>query len=159
MPRLTLCVSILFVSILALSVGALPGCGSSETESATSSAAGSWELDREVIRAAMQLEIDQIEDPMEKAGAGMMLSMLENLSMTIDLNPDGTCTGTMTMMGDTDESTGTWTLNDGVITITMVNADGEPEAMTGTLRGDRFELHDIDENSSMKMVFRRRTES
>lgn len=154
-PLLTVAASM----VLMLTLLAMPGCAQSAEESqataAAASAAGTWELDRDAIREAMQLEIDQIEDPMEKAGAAMMMGMIDAMSMVIVLRPDGTCTGTMTMMGETDESTGTWAVSGNVITISMLNDDGEMEEMSGPLEGDMFELVDSAEESPMRMVFRR----
>lgn len=121
-------------------VASLASCGPS-----TSSVAGTYELDKVAVKAAMQAEIDKQkesgeEDPMAGFGAAMAMGMIDSMSITMTLNADGTATMLMQMMGDTESAKGTWTLDGNKITVTAA-AEGEtPEPATGTVSGDIITL-------------------
>jgi len=132
----------------------LQGCG----DSGTAKVAGTYELDKTAMKAAMQAEIDGIEDDMEKMGAAMMLGMIDMMSITITLNEDGSANGLMVMGGDEDPATGSWTLNGKAISITLApEGDSNPETMSGTFDGDTIRL-DAPEEEEMpfQMVFTRK---
>lgn len=151
----------LLISLFGFAV--VGGCGDSKDSgdgartpaAATLNAAGTYSLDKEAVKAAMQAEIDKIEDPMEKMGASMMLGMIDMMSITITLNEDGTATGTMAMGGDEDPASGSWTLDGNVISITMASEGDSPETMTGTFDGDTIRLSDADDEMPFQMVFKR----
>ncbi|MFI4854282.1 MAG: hypothetical protein ACIAQF_04790 [Phycisphaerales bacterium JB065] len=131
----------------------LQGCGSSSAK-----AVGTYELDKEAMKAAVQAEVDQTEDPMEKMGKSMMLGMLDSLSMTFELKADGTFDGTSTMMGETDTVKGNWSLKGSTITFKMSETDpGDPEEMTGTLSGGTITLiPPDDEDAPFNLIFHKK---
>ncbi len=136
-----------------LTTALLQGCGSS-----TAKAAGTYELDKEAMKASMQAEIDKIEDEGEKMMAGMMMGMVDGMTMTFVLNEDGTVDASTTVMGQVDSAKGTWTLKGSTITFTMTETDaGDPETMTGTLKGDSIELNSPDEDEMpFNLVFNKK---
>lgn len=140
---------VLFCSLFAVSL--LQGCG--EQASAESRVAGTYELDTDAAKAAMQAEIDQMEDEMEKMGATMMLGMIDSISMTLTLNEDGTANGEMTRDGEPNPATGTWTLDGDSITISMAAEGDEPDAMSGTVDGDTIRMSGDDAEMPFDLVF------
>lgn len=141
MTRSFLIVASLLSALLCAAM--LQGCG----DATPSSAVGVYELDKAAMKASMQAEIDKIEDPMEKMGASMAMSFMDSMSMTIDLKADGTVEAvTNVPMGGTDSARGTWSMKGSAITFKMTHTDeGDPEEMTGTLKGGTLELTTPDE--------------
>ena len=131
----------------------LSGCSK-----AGSNVAGTYELDKESIKAAMQAEIDKIEDPAEKMGAGMMMGMIDALNMTMTLNDDGSATLKMEGMGEMSEATGTWTVNGNQITVTAAEEGEEPEPANGTIDGDTItlSLENNDSDMPFDLVFKKK---
>lgn len=139
----------LFLALLTLIL--LPGC-----ESAMDRAAGSYDLDKTQVKAAMQKEIDKLEDPAEKAQMSMMMGMIDAFSMTLTLNADGTATGEMGMGGDSQDATGTWTINGDQVSVTLAAEGEEPETMSGTLSGDTLKFDPPEEEDvPFDLVFTR----
>lgn len=135
-----------------LSLVCLPGCG----KSPEARAAGTYELDKQAMKDAVQAEIDQIEDPMERMGASMMMGMFDMFSVTITLNADGTASGISEMAGESEYVSGTWTLTDNRISLTLAEEGEEPETMTGILDGDTIRIETPDEEEMpFDMIFRR----
>ncbi len=135
--------------------GALSGCG----QSAEAAAAGVYELDKERIKEEMQAQIDAMEDETEQAEAQMGLAFIEMMSMTLTLNEDGSASGVMSMMGESDHATGSWTIDGSQIAITLAGEGEEPETMSGTLAGDTLELEpDDDGMMPFNLVFRKRVD-
>ena len=145
MFRVVILTVALVCSMFAVSL--LQGC--SESVSAEARVAGTYELDAAAVKAAMQAEIDQIEDEMEKMGASMMMGMIDSMSITLTLNEDGTANGEMSMMGEATPASGTWTIDGDNITVTMAAEGDAPEAMSGTVDGDTIRLSADDENADM----------
>lgn len=150
--------SITFLSLSVLCLAWLAGCGSS-----MGSVAGTYELDKEKIKAAAQEEIEKQKDSEDNTGMGgfgaaMVLGMIETMNITMTLNDDGTATMVADMMGQKDTATGTWTLNGKNISITA-KPEGEPEeTMTGTVDGDTITLKgEHDDDMPFDMVFRKKT--
>jgi hypothetical protein len=127
----------------------------------TANVAGSYELDKEAVKKAMQAEIDKQkaageEDPM----AGMAMAMVDSMTVTMTLNADGTANMNMTMpmMGSGQAATGTWTLSGSRITVTAAAEGEEPTPKTGTVSGDTitFEKVEGDDDMPFDMVFKKK---
>jgi len=129
----------------------LQGCG----DSSEASAAGTYSLDKAAMKTALQAEIDSIEDPMEKMGASMMLGMIDEMSMTLSLNQDGTASGVFVMADEEENVYGNWTLTGSNISISLAPEGDTPETMAGTFNGDTIRLSDPDDDTPFQMVFKR----
>lgn len=143
---------------VALAAAALAGCG----KSPEAQYAGTWELDKEIIKDAMMAEIALVEDPAERQmmemGMAMMgAGMLDAMSMTLVLNADGTASSTTRMMGESDTVHGRWSARGRTLTIEMTQ-DGQTEAITAEFDGDALELiPPEDEDVPFRMVMRRQS--
>lgn len=123
--------------------------------------AGTWELDTQLMKDAMVTDIAAIEDPeerraMEMGMAVMGSAMLEQLSMTLTLNPDGSASITSAMMGDSETLHGTWSAAGNLLAIVM-EQDGESQAASARVDGDTLELLPPDaDDMPFRMIMRRR---
>lgn len=125
---------------LLLGAGSLQGCGRSDAPRH----AGTWELDTDVVREAMKAEIAAIEDPDERrameAGMAMMgEKMLDAMSMTLTLNPDGSAASTTRMMDESETIRGTWSAEGDMLTIVMEQG-GQSEPVSARVDGELLEL-------------------
>jgi len=133
---------LLIVMLVALLLGtvSLQGCGRPDA----ASHAGTWELDTAVVREAMAAEVAAIEDPEERRamelGMAMMgEKMLDAMSMTLTLNPDGSATSTTRMMDQSETVSGTWSAEGDMLTIVM-EQEGQSEAVAARVDGELLEL-------------------
>jgi len=133
---------LLIVMLVALLLGtaSLQGCGRPDA----ASHAGTWELDTAVVREAMAAEVAAIEDPEERRamelGMAMMgEKMLDAMSMTLTLNPDGSATSTTRMMDQSETVRGTWSAEGDMLTIVM-EQEGQSEAVAARVDGELLEL-------------------
>ena len=151
MIRFTILTLALLCSAFAVSL--LQGC--SEAALSESSVPGTYALDTDAMKAAMQAEIDQIEDEMARGVASMALKRFDRMSATVTLNEDGTANSEESRGGEPTLATGTWTLDGDTITITMAAEGGEPRSMSGSIDGDTMRLSADDENADMpfELVF------
>jgi uncharacterized lipoprotein NlpE involved in copper resistance len=144
--------------ILLICVLSVNACGPS-----TSSVTGTYELDKEAVRKAMQAEIDKQkasgeEDPMGGFGAAMAMGLVESMTVTMTLNADGTAQMNMSMMGDSQAMDGTWTLSGANITVTAGPEGEEKKPATGTVSGDTITLKaaEGEEEMPFDMVFKKK---
>lgn len=138
MKNIPLLIAVL--TTLLLGAGSLQGCGRPDA----APHAGTWELDTDVVREAMKAEVAAIEDPDERrameAGMAMMgEKMLDAMSMTLTLNPDGSATSTTRMMDESETIHGTWSAEGDRLTIVM-EQDGQSEPVAARVDGDLLEL-------------------
>lgn len=146
--------SLALVAMLA-AVLMLHGCG----DSAVTKAAGTYELDKPAMKAAMQAKIDRMEDQTEKFMATGILRGIDTLpSMTFVLKADGSFEATTVMMGMVDTSKGNWSVKGSTVTFRMAETgQDDPDQMTGTLTGNRIELNPPDEaDAPFRLVFQRK---
>lgn len=155
---MTTCASRVTALLLTLfCIAHVSGCGASE-----SSVAGTYELDKEAVRAAAKAEMEkqaaaEDDDDMAAFGATMMLGMIEQMSMTLTLNEDGTAAAVMTMTGETENATGTWSLDGGNISITLAAEGEQPDTATGTVEGDTITMASTgDDDMPFNLVFRKK---
>lgn len=144
---------VLLCSVLTTSL--LQGCG----DSATSRAAGTYELDRAAIKSALQAKIDETDDPTEQyMNTQFMQGIDEMPMMTFTLSKDGTFEATSELGSGDDDASGTWTLEDSTITFEMTETDtGDPDRMTGTLTGDTIKLNPPDgEMMPFNLLFKKK---
>ncbi len=133
-----------------LSAFVLTGCG----QTAEAQAQGTYELDRDRARADVQEHIDSLEeDSEERAEMEMFANILNDMSVTLVLRDESVAEMSMTMMGMTEQDTGTWTIDGEAIRITSDTGD----TVTGTLRNGALELDMSDDDGEMPfpMVLRR----
>lgn len=126
---------ILRFSIAAATALTLTACGGGEggtSDSGTSSSApkvtaadftGNWQLDKESMRdimlAAMESELPpEATEEQKQAMRDMAAPMIENMRINLSINEDKTFSVDTQMMGQPDTTTGTWTLENGVLTMT-----------------------------------------
>ena len=86
----------------------------------------------------------------------MMQGMIDAMQMTLVLNADGTASSDLSMMGQNEKTTGTWSISGETITLNLADEGVEPEPVTGTLRGDRLEIHAQDDEMPVNMIFKRK---
>lgn len=136
---------------------ALHGCG----KATAPSHAGTWELDTQLMKDAMAAEIAAIEDPeerraMEMGMAVMGSTMLEQLSMTLTLDPDGSASVTSATMGDSETLRGTWSAEGNLLVIVM-EQDGESRPASARVDGDTLELLPPEaDDMPFRMIMRKR---
>jgi hypothetical protein len=88
-----------------------------------------------------------------KAGMDMMKGMFSG--MTFDLKPDGTATMTMAMMGQRQDSTGTWKQVGDQVTITA--KDNPKDTKTLTHKDGKLVLKEkVDNGVEMELVFKKK---
>lgn len=158
---------VLLSAALASFGGFAVGCGGSgngETAQTQAdpmeAAAGVYDMDRTAIRQAMQDEIDQMSDGPDKMGMNMAMGMIDSMEMTLTLNADGSAAMNMSMMGQTEEGSGTWELDGESISITVAPEGEEPETINGTLENGRLTLiPPEDEEAPFDMIFIKRDEA
>ena len=110
----------------------LPGCSDPKAN-----VVGTYEVDKTALKAAAEAEIKaKGENDASAMGAAMILGMIDAMTMTMTLNADGTVAMTMSAMGDTKTTPGTWTISGNTISLTTTKPGGSPEASTGTVSGD-----------------------
>lgn len=146
--------TVLLLAMLCLA--ALSGCGQTMAD-----VAGVYELDKEAIKAAAKAEMDKQsgdEQGMAALGSAMVLGMIEQMTMTLTLNADGTASMLMRGMGDEDTSTGTWSLEGTTISISMDARGGGPDDASGTVDGDTITfIPPDDEDMPFNLVFKKKT--
>src|SRR5690606_4015002 len=129
----------------------LQGC-----ESAEEVAAGTYTLDKESIKASLQKEIDSEGGQGNPMAAAMAQQMIESMTMTLTLDADGTASSNMSMMGQTQNASGTWKIDGDSVSITMAEDGGEPSTATGKLDGDTLEMQpEGGDEMPFKMIFRK----
>jgi hypothetical protein len=140
-----------------LSLSLLAGCGKSQE----ARHAGTWELDKEVVKEAMLAEIAAVEDPaqreiMELGMAMIGVGMLEAMDMTLTLHADGTAESTTVIMGEIETVRGQWSARGNELRIEM-NEDGQTDGVEARVDGDVLELLPSEgEDMPFRMVMRRR---
>lgn len=151
--------TIAMLGLVLLGAGLLQACG----KGPETTHAGTWELDIQVVKDAMMAEIAEIEDPAERQamefGMAMLGSgMLDAMSMTLTLNPDGSAVSMTSMMGESESVSGTWSARGDVLTINMTQ-DGESEAISAVVEGDTLELLPPEgEDMPFRMLMRKQAE-
>jgi hypothetical protein len=139
-----------FCSALALTL--FSACGGS-------SAAGVYEVDKAAFKEAI-LSAMPAEQRKEKMALEQADAMVNGMSMSVDLKPDGSASSQMkmTMMGQTMEesATGTWKLDGTKLSMTMKDKSGPEETKTAEYSNGSFTVEDDQGGKKMKMVFRRK---
>ena len=142
-----------------LLAGGLQACG----KSPTMTHAGTWELDIQVVKDAMEAEIARIEDPEERQAMelGMAMigaGMLDAMNMTLVLNPDGTASSTTRLMDESQTVHGTWSQDGDSLTIRMTEGE-QTDSVSAVVTGDTLELLPPEgEDMPFRMIMRKRVE-
>ncbi len=124
---------------------------------------GTWQLDNQVVKDAMMADIAAIEDPEERQAMELGMAMLgagmiDEMSMILSLNADGTASSTTSMMGDSETVHGSWTASGNMLTIEM-EQDGQSDAVAARVDGDTLELIPPEgEELPFRMIMRRRAD-
>jgi hypothetical protein len=130
----------------------LSGCG----RSAESQFVGTWEIDREAFREALDEQLEQIANPGERAFAqAMMAAIIAEASGTIEFRQDGTFAVEMRMMDETMRESGTWTAQGNSVTMEGVDERGNKDVTTGHVEGRLLRLAP-DDPDDPPVVFRKR---
>ncbi len=112
-------------------------------KSKASDFAGTWQVDKESMKSimmdAMMAEMPA-DAPQEQKDMmiGMAESMLEGMTVTLAVNEDKTFNVSMQMMGNAEDANGTWSVADGVITMTEDGEEGPPA--TGKIEDGKLVL-------------------
>ena len=139
--------------------GGLQACG----KSPTMTHAGTWELDIQVVKDAMEAEIARIEDPEERQAMelGMAMigaGMLDAMNMTLVLNPDGTASSTTRLLDESQTVQGTWSQDGDTLTIRMTEGE-QSDTVSAVVDGDTLELLPPEgEDMPFRMIMRKRVE-
>ena len=142
-----------------LLAGGLQACG----KSPTMTHAGTWELDIQVVKDAMEAEIARIEDPEERQAMelGMAMigaGMLDAMNMTLVLNPDGTASSTTRLLDESQTVQGTWSQDGDTLTIRMTEGE-QSDTVSAVVDGDTLELLPPEgEDMPFRMLMRKRVE-
>ena len=117
-------VRVLGIAMLPLLVFAT-ACGASNDVDV----AGVYVLDSEAVRDRALDLVDEIEDPNEKLAMGMVLTMMQSLTVVLHLEPDGTAF----VSGVEPRRTGTWSATGNTVVAFMSSGDDEPDRYEATL--------------------------
>lgn len=164
-------IAITTASLLTLS---LVGCGGGESadnagtsgsssstasKSSASDFTGSWQVDKESMREIMMEAImaeapEGATDEQKQMMQDMAGPMIDGMSVNLSINEDKTFAVSMQMMGEAEETTGTWSVGDGVITMTETAEEGEaPSPATGTIEDGKLVINfPNEEGGPQKMV-------
>ena len=122
-------------------------------------AAGTYEMDRDAVKAAAKahIEAEAKDDAAATLGAGMMMAMIDATSMTMILDADGTATMKTNMPGQAESATGTWERSGKSITLTVASEGEKPEPVTGTIDGDTITLRPAEKDEMpFPLVFKKK---
>lgn len=117
------------------------------------SAAGVYQLDTAAFRDAMA---EAMKDVPEDLRQEQLDAMIAGMSGSFDLKADGTHTFKMAAMGQSHETSGTWKVDGGTITITAKGPDGKDEPKTGKYAAGVITLPQDQGGKEMALVFRRK---
>ena len=115
-------------ALAAMLLGALlvSGCGTPREREL----AGLYVLNASAVRDSAAEQIDDIEDPSQQMAMGMALTMLQSLTISLHLEPDGTAYVT----GIEPQQRGTWSAEGNRI-VAMLGVEGDDrDRYEGTLR-------------------------
>lgn len=161
---------ILRFSIAAAMALTLTACGGGEggtSDSGTSSSApkvtasdftGSWQVDKESMRDIMLAAIEAEAPPeateeQKQMMRDMAAPMIESMSINLSINEDNTFSVDMQMTGEPESVAGTWTLDNGVITMTETVEEGESsDPATGKLEDGKLVLDFPGEDSGPQQM-------
>lgn len=152
------CTMAMLVAAMLLA-GGLQACG----KSPAMKHAGTWELDIQVVKDAMEAEIAGIEDPDERQAMelGMAMigaGMLDAMNMTLVLKADGTASSTTRLMDESQTVHGTWSQDGDSLTIRMTD-DEQSDTVSAVVDGDTLELLPPEgEDMPFRMIMRKRVE-
>ena len=128
----------------------VPGC-----DSEMETAAGTYALDKDGVKESIRAKGEA--EGVSTQEVNMALAMIDEMSMQMTLNADGTATTSTSMMGQTQSASGTWTISDGTVTVTMAEEGSDGQSITGKLSGDSLEMEPApDSEMPFKMVFKKR---
>ncbi len=154
MHRIRTRLVVVMVAMLAmLSAGVLQGCSDPKAK-----VAGTYELDKAAVKASAEAKA-KAEGPNSDAAAaaGMMAGMIDAMNMSVTLNVDGTASMAMSMMGQSETASGTWTLDGSAISITANKTGEAPETISGTVSGDSITLKSPEgQQMPFDMVFKKK---
>lgn len=144
---------LLFISLV--TIFSMSSCGNPMDE-----IAGSYELDKATVKAALQAEIDlqaeSSDGPVDAFGATMAMGMIDAMSMTLTLNADGTASSTMSAMGQTKSASGTWTYENEKVSITLSEEGETPDTATGVYAQDSIRMNfEGEEKLPFELVFKK----
>jgi hypothetical protein len=133
-------------------VSALAACGGGST-----SAAGSWQVDQAALEQSLGAMVEKLPaDQREEAKAGMAMMKGVFGGMSFELKADGTAAMTMAMMGQKQDSTGTWKQIGDQVTITSKERKGD-ETKAWTLKDGKLSIKEkMDNGVEMELVFERK---
>lgn len=142
-----------FALLLVLSAVILTAC------SGSANVAGTYEIDKEAMKQGMA-EAAKTADPNEPGAefaASMMQGMIDNMSITLTLETNGSAKIVTQMMGQSDTATGTWTLDGKTISITAGVEGKDAATMKGTVSGSTITMHpEKDQGMPSNMVFKKK---
>jgi hypothetical protein len=125
-------------------------------ESEMESAAGTYAMDKEGVKESVKAKGES--DGASSQEIDMALAMIDGMTMQLTLNADGTASTSTSMMGQSQSTSGTWTISGGDVTVSMKDEDGQSQSITGKLEGESLEM-DPPPGSDMpfKLVFRKQS--
>ncbi|GAB5497158.1 MAG: hypothetical protein Phyf2KO_22380 [Phycisphaerales bacterium] len=122
------------------------GSTASAPKASASDFTGSWQVDKDSMRDIMLAAIEAEAPPeateeQKQMMRDMAAPMIEGMSINLSINEDETFSVDMQMMGETETTTGTWSLDNGVITMTETAEEGESnDPATGKLEDGKLVL-------------------
>ena len=133
--------------LIALALSFVAACGGGP------SAAGVYQLDTAPFRIMLAAEMNDAPPDVAKEQIDKMIA---GMSGSFDLKADGTAAMKMAMMGMNEETTGTWKLDGGTITLTAKGKDGKDQPKTAKYADGVITIDEDRNGKKMSMVFRRK---
>ena len=123
-------ISILTVSFIAMLT--ISGCGGSGPE-------GTWVIDKEATSKAMIAKAKAAGGPQAEMAEQMIGPMLDQMKFTVTLKSGGAAEVSISMMGESETTTGTWSSGGNAIKITV--SDGNRKrSIEGTISGSTMTM-------------------
>ena len=107
-------------------------------ESEMESAAGTYSMDKEGVKTSVKEKGKS--DGASSQEIEMALAMIDAMTMQLKLNADGTASTSTSIMGQSQSTSGTWTIADGAVTVSMKEEGGQIQSITGKLSGESLEM-------------------
>jgi len=130
----------LLVCAVALVGFAVSGCGGVE---------GTYKLDKDATKKAMEAEIAKLPADQQEMAKKFGEGMADQMDVSMEIKKDGTVAMKVTMMGKTDEESGTWKKDGDNVTLTS----GKGKPMTCTKSGSKLTCTEKHASGDQTMVF------
>lgn len=135
--------------LTAVTLSLVSACGGS----ASASAAGTYQLDKDALIASMMADMPAEAKKDEKAAKEMMSNLMPTISM--ELKADGTTAVTTSMGGKSETEAGSWKLEGTKLSMTS-KENGKDVTKTADYANGSFSMEHEEGGKKVKMTFKKK---